>query len=181
MSEPDTPLSTVEGLIDALRAHATFMTPVTDPVAVMPCINEVRAAALRYVESVAQTANWGNVFADLYDDWDDGGDDDLDDTGIAVADGVERLSLTGRWDFLVRDPGALQALASARLTAAHPDAGSDSSDEHVDTPGSALESLIAEDIGRYPGLEGAGGGWTIAPIEKTLFEMTSQERDATGF
>jgi hypothetical protein len=40
-----------------------------------------------------------------------------------------------------------------------------------------LESLVAMDVGHYPGLDGAGGGWEVGPVAKTLFEMTPAERE----
>ena len=44
-----------------------------------------------------------------------------------------------------------------------------------------LEQLVSMDVGTYPGLETAGGGWTIEYIERTLFEMAPKEREETGF
>ena len=168
----------LETLIHALRKHAAVSTTGAEPAVVMPVINEVRAAALAYVTAVFDESGWGNVFADLHDD-EDG--EDLDDDGFVVEDGVERLSLTGRWDFLVRDPAALLALAADRLRAKNPGADEDGIAEHSGMPVAALDSLVAMDVGRYPGLEGAGGGWTVEPVARTLFEMAPREREETGY
>ena len=171
----DGPLQT---LIHALRKHAGVLATSAEPAVVVPVINEVRAAALAYVTAVFDQSGWGDVFADLHDDEDD---EDFDDDEFVVEDGVERLSLTGRWDFLVRDPAALLALAADQLRAENPGADEDGIAEHSDTPVAALDSLVATDVGRYPGLERAGSGWTVAPIARTLFEMTPREREQTGY
>jgi hypothetical protein len=178
MTEQSTLGGVVAALIEALRRHAATMTADAEPTTVIPVINEVRTAAFAYVNAVFDQTGWGNVFANLEDE-DEDDDDDL--AKFVVEDGVERLSLTGRWDFLVRDAAALQAYTADRLRAAYGGASPDSIDQHSidqhsDTPGDALESLVAMDVGKYPGLEGAGGGWEVGPIEKTLFEMTPAER-----
>jgi hypothetical protein len=170
----------LERLITGLRAHATAMVSDGEPSEVMRAINEVRTAALDYVKAVFETSGWGNVFADLEDDEEEDDWEDDDDTFV-VEEGVERLSLTGRWDFLVRDAAALQTFAAERLRTDVPDADLEDVAEHSADAGAALESLIAKDVGAYPGLERAGGGWTVEPIEKTLFEMDSNEREVTGF
>ena len=174
MTEQSTLGGAVDALVEALRRHAATLTAGAEPTTVIPVINDVRTAALAYVNAVFDQTGWGNVFADLHDEDEDWDDDD--EAGFVVADGVERISLTGRWDFLVRDAAALQAYAADRLRAAHEGASPDSIDQHSDTPGAALESLVAMDVGNYPGLERAGGGWEVGPIEKTLFEMTPAER-----
>jgi hypothetical protein len=174
MTEQSTLGGAVDALVEALRRHAATLTAGAEPTAVLPVINDVRTAALAYINAVFDQTGWGNVFADLQDD-DEDWDDDDDDDGFVVEDGVERLSLTGRWDFLVRDAAMLQAYAADRLRASM--GGSpESVVEHCDAPGAALESLVAMDVGHYPGLERAGGGWEVGPIEKTLFEMTPAER-----
>ena len=40
---------------------------------------------------------------------------------------------------------------------------------------------VARSVALLQGLESAGAGWTVAPISKTLFEMTADERDRTGY
>lgn len=147
----------------------------------MPVINEVRAAASEYVNAVFEASGWGNVFADLHEEDDDEGWDEEDDDDFIVEDGVERISVTGRWDFLVRDAEALRAFAAERLRADSPNADDDDVAEHSDSPGAALESLVAMTLESFPGLEGAGGGWNVGPVAKTLFEMSPDERDEAGF
>jgi hypothetical protein len=58
----------VERLIQALRVHAVRMAANEEGGAAMPAINEVREAALAYVEAVSEVTGWGNVFADLSGD-----------------------------------------------------------------------------------------------------------------
>ena len=89
--------------------------------------------------------------------------------------------MTGRWDFLVRDASALQAFAVEQLRASNPDADDKAVAEHCDTPVAALESLIAVTLEGFPGLEDAGAGWDVGPVQKTLYEMTPDERVDAGF
>jgi|GEM_PF-4770182 len=176
MTQPGPLDELLDTLTEALRKHAAVLTAGAEPAVVLPVVDEVRNAARAYGTAVFDASGWGDVFADLHDDEDFEDDDD----GFVVEDGVERLSLTGRWDFLVRDPAALLAFAAERLRADTPGVDEAGVAEHSGTPGAALNSLVAMDVGRYPGVERAGSGWALEPISKTLFEMTPGEREATG-
>jgi len=86
-------------------------------------------------------------YADEHDDdeWDE------DEEDVFTADGAERVCVIGRWDVLVRDASALLALALERLRAQSPDVAIEADDEHCDSAGSALLTLIGMDgVVRYP-------------------------------
>jgi hypothetical protein len=106
-------LNSVELLIDALRRHADMMARgEADPELAIPVIDAVRAAAARYVESVALVAEWGNLFEDLFDLEDDempalASEDEIDEPTI--------VTVRTRYDYTVPDVAALiQAGQAAR-------------------------------------------------------------------
>ena len=187
MSDETTPLP-LEEFILALRAHAAAIehlaVPGASPESVDPAIDDLRAAALAYDEAVFLRTGLADVFEDLGDDefdeyWEDepfGGDDDED--LLVVEEGVQRITLTGRWDFLIRDRDALRELAEQRLREDVPEIDDESLTEHAGEPQTALATLVGHDgMLDYPGLEEAGSQWSISPTGKTLFEMTDDERD----
>jgi hypothetical protein len=178
----------VDEFIQALRAHAAAVehlaTPGARPESIDPAIDVLRAAALAYDEAVFERSGLGDAFADLGDELDEFWDDDvLDDDGelepeFVVEDGVQRISLTGRWDFLVRDPQALREHAEQQLRADIPDIDDETLAAHAGEPGSALNSLVGhQGLFEYPGLEDAGAQWSVGPITRTLFEMSDDELD----
>ena len=188
MSDASAPLP-VEEFIQALRAHAAAVgqlaVPGTAPESIDPAIDALRAAALAYDEAVFERSGLGDAFADLGDELDEFWDDDasIEDDGevqaqFVVEDGVARISLTGRWDFLVRDPQALRDYAEQQLRAEIPDIDDETLTAHAGEPGAALNSLVGhQGMLDYPGLEDAGAQWSIGPTAKTLFEMTDDELD----
>ena len=90
-----------------------------------------------------------------------------------------KLSFTGRWDFVVHDESAFLEFVRERVRRVHgEDAANDP--EHLGDVNSALETLLSLAL-VPPGLEPAGAGWDVEWVEKTLFEMSDEERDATGF
>jgi hypothetical protein len=188
VSETSEPLP-VEEFIQALRAHAAAVEHAeTSPEAVESAADLLRAAALGYDEAVFHRSGMAAIFDDLSDyddeDWEDEGLDleelarPHETTGAET--GVERITLAGRWDFLVRDAAALRQLAEDHLLADVPDIDDETLREHTDTPQAAMDTLIGHgDPLHWPGLEAAGAQWTIGRVEKTLFEMTDDEREQT--
>lgn len=180
MSDPRQRLP-VQELLDALRRHASAMESDVDPLVAIPVIHEVRVAALAYVEAVSEHTGWGDVFADLHEDELDDDEPD-DDEPFHVEPGTQRLTLTGRWDFVVRDAAALQDLAAQRLRADNPRLTDTEVAEHSDTAVAALLSLLElDEVGHYVGLEEAGSGMSVKHADRTLFEMPDDERSETGF
>lgn len=179
MTEPlDAP---AESLIDAIRQHAAAMgVENLTPERAMPAINALRRAALDYVEAVFERTGWGNVFADLYDDF-----DDEDEEPLGTEDAL-RVSVLSRWDFIVRDEDSLVGYVRGRLTEMHPDVESDAVIEHPEDGVACVSELFrmdSWDAGAYRahGLEFAGSGYTVSDTSKTLYEMEPAERDEAGF
>ncbi len=175
----------MEEFIQALRAHAAAVEhlahPDARPESIDPAIDALRAAALAYDEAVFERSGLGDAFADLDEEIDEFWDDDEIDDGeleppFVVEDGVQRISLTGRWDFVVRDPQALREHAEQQLKADIPDIDDETLAAHAGEPGAALNSLVGhQGMLDYPGLEDAGAQWSIGPTAKTLFEMSDEE------
>lgn len=72
ISEPGRLADYAEEVVREIRSHAILLETDNRPDKVIPAINSLRAAALRYVDSVLAQTGWGNVFADLGDDEGDG-------------------------------------------------------------------------------------------------------------
>lgn len=95
-----------------------------------------------------------------------------------------KLSITARWDFEVTDEQAFIAYVRERLITDRrysPEAAA----EHTPDAERALMSLFELD-GELPEykksvLKDAGSGFTVAPIEKTLYDMDADERMESGF
>lgn len=165
----------VDAIVDALRGHARAIEQGASEEVVWAEAEAVRTAVRAYADAVFAISGHGPLFEGLYDDLDD--DVDVEEFPADVM----RLSVTGRWDYLVRDEAALRAFAVETMLSASPSRSDDDVSDHASDAGSSLESVLAEEIDRYPGLESAGAGWTVAPISRTLFEMTADERDRTGY
>jgi hypothetical protein len=180
----------VEEFIQALRAHAAAIehlaTPGAAPESVDPAIDALQAAALAYDEAVFERTGLADVFDDLVElvdefdaYWDDGAapdDDALVDDVLVVEPNVQRLSLQGQWDFLIRDPKALQDLAEQRLREEIPEIDAETLDKYAGSPVAALSTLLGHDgMVDYGGLEEAGARWSVGLTDKTLAEMTSED------
>jgi hypothetical protein len=161
-------LTTAERLIRAIEAHAGEIHG--DGRASVPAEAELRVAAAEY----SQAAGFEDV-AEMFscDEEDDGfEDDDIEGAESAeIPNSVERISLFGRWDFLVADREQWIRFAETTL----------SSDVSIDNPVRALFLLLE----RFPleaayashGLNSGGSQWSVEPVERVLFEMTDTERD----
>lgn len=95
-----------------------------------------------------------------------------------------KLSITARWDFEVADEQAFIEYVRERLMA---DRGYslNAAEEHTPDAERALMSLFELD-GEMPEyktsiLKDAGSGFTVAPVEKTLYDMDDDERMESGF
>lgn len=170
----------VDRLIDALRAHAQAVASSQDEVTALPVISELRCAALDYVDAVFDASGWGNAFANLDDDADEEVEEDWRVEEDYVAPDGLRLSLTGRWDFVVSDGAALTEAVVRGILAARPELDEAELTAHYSNPVGALDQLLGQDFVDFPGLEGAGSGWTVSPVDRTLFEMSTEERFQTG-
>lgn len=93
-----------------------------------------------------------------------------------IPDAAERISVTGRWDFVVPDRKAWFAYVDQRLRELDM---SDCAAELNSAAKAAHEILTHSDpFGAYTshGLADGGKGWSIEEIPKTLSEMTAEER-----
>ncbi|MEV0145230.1 MULTISPECIES: hypothetical protein [unclassified Nonomuraea] len=165
-----------EQLVKALRDLAALASPNgSSSEAVAESVARVRSAARSYADAIGEVAGWDDVFADL---------EESGETDDEPFDGVPRLSLAGRWDFLVEDPAVLMRYVRRRLV----EDGWDerAAAEHSASPSAALDSLAALDgwdVRKYveQGLKTAGSGWTVRHVDRVLSEMSHAERWETGF
>ncbi|MEU4324798.1 hypothetical protein [Nonomuraea dietziae] len=166
-----------EQLVKALRDHAAAALSYSDSSAMVASARQgVRSAARSYADAIFEATGWGNVFADIHED--------EDEETLPESEEVERLSVMGRWDFLVEDPDALMRHACHRLIESGWD--EQAAAEHSESPSAALDSLATLDgwdVRRYfeQGAKTAGYGWTVRHVEKTLWEMSHTERRDAGF
>ncbi len=176
MPEPDGLGEAVDGLVDALRAHAEAVRS-SDVPAIEAAAEALRALATAYEDLVFERCGAGSVFQDLgelsraAEGWDD------EEEPYAPPAGAARISITGRWDFAVADAEALHQSAFPDGASEH---GGTAESESV-SASDALDTIAAKQFRDLPGLEFAGGGWKVGPVSLTLFEMTEGERDAIGF
>ncbi|OLF12516.1 hypothetical protein [Actinophytocola xanthii] len=95
-----------------------------------------------------------------------------------------RLSVTARWDFEVRDEADFLAYVRKRL-AAERGYDPEAVDQHTRNVEQALLALF--ELDSWPadyakaGLVGAGSGGNVERVDRTLFEMTDDERADSGF
>ncbi|MEV4163200.1 hypothetical protein [Nonomuraea dietziae] len=170
-----------EQLVKALRDHAAAALSQGDNSSAMVASarQEVRSAARSYTDAIFEATGWGNVFADIHED-----EDEEDEETLPESEEVQRLSVMGRWDFLVEDPDALMRHAYHRLIESGWD--EQAAAQHSESPSAALDSLATLDgwdVRRYfeQGAKTAGHGWTVGPVKKTLWEMSHTERWDAGF
>ena len=159
----------------AIADHAAALAEEDSP-AIAMATDRLQQAATAYLKAVREKGWYFELEApeDDDDDWDD--DEDDEDT-FEVEPETPRFTLRLRWDVVVRDPAALRAHAALRMLE-EDECDEDELDEHIGDPGSALNELLGLDlVFDYPGTEDAGANMSVVPTEKTLFEMTPDERD----
>jgi hypothetical protein len=175
-----------EALAQAVRTHASTLVGLIDTRDDEQLFNANDAllpVVLAYADAQAALTGTYFPFGSLkdYADEDDADEWDENEEDVFTADGAERVSVIGRWDVLVRDASSLQALALERLRAQSPGVTIEADDEHCDSTGSALLTLIEIDgVARYPGVEEAGSEYSVGAVAKTLFEMSPEERRAAS-
>jgi hypothetical protein len=175
-------LEAAEALAQAIRIHARTLVELIDTrddELVFNANDALLPEVIAYADAQGALTGTFFPFGSLKDYADEHDDDewDEDEEDVFTADGAERVCVIGRWDVLVRDASALLALALERLRAQSPDVAIEADDEHCDSAGSALLTLIGMDgVVRYPGLEDAGSECSVGSVAKTLFEMSPEER-----
>ncbi|MGW4469508.1 hypothetical protein ACWENQ_07510 [Nonomuraea sp. NPDC004354] len=156
---PDVELA-CEQLVKALRDLAAGSSQEE-------AVATVRSTARAYADAIAEATGWTDVFADL------------DEEDSEPYDEVERVSVTGRWDFVVEDPEAFMRHAYDRLIEnGWPE---DAAAEHSESPAAALDTLLSLDgwdARRYDrhGAKASGQIWTARHVDRTLWEMSHTEQ-----
>ena len=178
----DTPLqAAADQLIAAIQAHAAAATS-SEPFDAETLTIAVHEALTAYDHVVEAETGFSPVFGF-------GGEEllvDDEEEVLAVPDDVERLSVVARWDFIVRDEAAVREYVRGRLLDISPRGSEGLIDGRTATAEDAvheLPDLDGWDVEPYTehGLELAGAGWTTQPVDRTLGEMTPDEREASGF
>jgi hypothetical protein len=186
MSTQTSPSEAARALAATLLMHAEKLdsTEISDLVEALPA---VRSAA-RYLGNALNERGWGDDVLygwpgqnDLDDD--DGGDgwddtDDLEDARERSLNGA-RFSYQSRFDFVIVDEQALYARAESRLRES--DFGF-TFDEALQEHGGPLGVLLLVDSPAFRGYEDAGvemayGKEVWRPLERTLDELTFDERE----
>ncbi|MFJ5899767.1 hypothetical protein ACIQFZ_30925 [Streptomyces sp. NPDC093064] len=165
-------------LVAALTEHAEVMSGQdVSPERAVDVIEKVRLAAVRYSSETFDSSGWGSPFSDVFDDEEYvDGESDAEE----IPDAAERISITGRWDFVVSDRKAWFAYVDQRLKELNL---SDCAVELNNVAQAAHEILAHSDpFGAYTshGLADGGKDWGLEEIPKTLSEMTAEERSAAA-
>jgi len=134
------------------------MATEQEPRVVMPVINEVRAAALEYVEAVSSASGWGNVFDDLYEDDDEDFDDDPEPMAEAATSGITVLR---RYDYAITDHSAVIEAGRNAYKVVWPDDTDEAAIADVNHLGRALYQIAHahgwDSLANVPGLRPVGG------------------------
>ncbi len=169
-------------LVAALTEHAEIMSEQDiPPERAVHAIERVRVAALRYSDETFESSGWGSPFSDIFQDEeeDDSEDNEHAEDGTGpVPDEVERISITGRWDFVVADQEAWIGHVLGQLE----DLGAPDCAVELNSGSQAAHELLSHitpfDAFTAHGLTDGGQDWVIEQIPKTLSEMTEEERYA---
>ncbi|GAA3637538.1 hypothetical protein L7D48_06390 [Streptomyces sp. S1A] len=165
----------LSSLVAALTEHAEVMSEQNvPPERAVDVIERVRAAAARYSDETFESSGWGSPFSDMFEE------EDVDaESGVGeVPDGAERISVTGRWDFVVSDRDAWIAYVNRRLE----EVGASDCAPGLSSAAQAAHEILthSDPFGAYTshGLAEGGKDWGIEQVSKTLSEMTDEERYA---
>lgn len=172
-------------VIAALKAHAElFDASDSTQEQIDESEKRLAEAANPLGELLAEREGWLDPFMSFRFLASDIDEDDEDEDEFSVEGDQSRISLTARFDFVVRDENKFVAYAKQRLTELEHD--SPYIEEHAGNAVSAVGELFeidGWDTARYEdvGLEQAGKGSHWGTIEKTLWEMDYDERNEAGF
>ncbi|MER5966241.1 hypothetical protein [Streptomyces sp. NPDC002057] len=164
-------------LVAALTEHANVMSgkDVAPPTAV-EVIERVRVAAARYSDATFESSGWGSPFSDLFEDEELFEDMEGAESGDgSVPEEAERISITGRWDFVVTD----QEAWLAHVTQGLDDLGAGDCAVDLTSTAQAMHELLTHDAPFVSytrhGLADGGEEWMIEQIPKTLSETSDGE------
>jgi hypothetical protein len=167
-------------LVAALTEHSEVMSgEEVAPQRAVDVMERVRAAAARYSDATFESSGWGSPFSDLFD-----GEEQVEDTEEnefgdgSVPGDAERISITGRWDFVVTDQEAWFAHVAQGLDAL----GADDCAVELNSAAQAMHVLLAHDVPFHSytrqGLADGGQEWVIEQLPKTLSEASDEEHRA---
>ncbi|MFB7512170.1 hypothetical protein [Streptomyces sp. NPDC056144] len=164
-------------LVASLTEHAKVMSgQEVAPQRAVEATERVRVAAARYSDAIFQSSGWGSPFSDLFEDEEnvEGTEDDESDDSSVSGD-VERVSVTGRWDFVVTNQEEWFAHVTQRLA----DLGAGDCAVELGSAAQAMHELLTHedpfhDHTRH-GLADGGQEWEIEQIPKTLSETSDEE------
>ncbi|MEV6962473.1 hypothetical protein AB0M97_25455 [Streptomyces sp. NPDC051207] len=164
-------------LVAALTEHAKVMSgQEVAPERAVDVVERVRVAAARYSDATFESSGWGSPFSDLFEDEEQvEGTDENESGGGSVSGDAERISITGRWDFVVTD----QEEWFAHVTQALHDLGAGDCAVELSSAAQAMHELLTHDdpfrgYTRH-GLADGGQDWMIEQVPKTLSETPDEE------
>ncbi|MFF5639709.1 hypothetical protein [Streptomyces sp. NPDC012825] len=164
-------------LVTALTEHAKVMAErEVAPQKAVDVIERVRVAAARYSDATFDSSGWGSPFSDLFEDEDQVEETEEDGSGDGAASAdAERISITGRWDFVVTDREQWFAHVTRELD----DLGAGDCVVELDSAAQAMHELLTHDDPfrghTRHGLTDGGQDWMIEQIPKTLSETPDEE------
>ncbi|MFF0479050.1 hypothetical protein [Streptomyces sp. NPDC004284] len=164
-------------LVAALTEHAEVMSEQeVAPRRAADVIERVRVAAARYSDATFESSGWGSPFSDLFEDEEQVEDGEGNEFGDGPVSGdAERISVTGRWDFVVTDQEEWFAHVAQGLD----DRGAGDCAVELSSAAQAMHELLTHDdpfrgCTRH-GLADGGQDWTIEQIPRTLSETSDEE------
>ncbi|MEU9574082.1 hypothetical protein AB0D62_30305 [Streptomyces massasporeus] len=167
-------------LVAALKEHAEVMSGQdVAPKRAVDVIERVRVAAARYSDATFESSGWGSPFSDLFEDEELAEDTEENESGDgSMPADAERISITGRWDFVVTDQEAWFAHVVQGLN----DLGAGDCVVELNSAAQAMHELLSHDepFSGYTrhGLADGGQEWVIEQIPKTLSEAPDEEHRA---
>ncbi|MFF8280709.1 hypothetical protein ACF05T_32375 [Streptomyces lateritius] len=164
-------------LVAALTEHAKVMSgQEVAPQRAVDVVERVRVAAARYSDATFESSGWGSPFSDLFEDEEQvEGTEESESGGGSVSGDAERISITGRWDFVVTDQEEWFAHVTQRLD----DLGAGGCAVELSSAAQAMHELLTHDdpfrgCTRH-GLADGGQDWMIEQVPKTLSETPDGE------
>lgn len=170
-------------LVAALTEHAEVMSgPDVAPERAVEVFERVRAAAARYSDATFESSGWGSPFSDIPEDEyeDEDGEEEALEGASETPEEAERISITGRWDFVVSDREAWFSHVTRRLE----ELGASDCLAEMDSATQAAHGVISHsdpfDTFTSHGLADGGQEWAVEQIPRTLSEMTDEERERSS-
>jgi hypothetical protein len=180
---PDNARNAANELAQALAEHAEVINNDDSVEQVMTVLSRLRESAAGYASAVFNESGWGNPFEDLFGDEDPEGVSVDDEDPPSPDDGLMRVSVVTRADFVVHDPDALVAYARQRLASAQPELTDEQLEEYCDHPITALSELNeldGWDTDAYDeyGIQSGGSGLRAEQVNKTLWELSDEDDES---